>query len=465
MINILKLRKLQKEKNNNEAASTGKNDIKEENVIPENKLNNSIESIQVDSEPANEKKKKKKKEERKEDKKAGKKESKKLKGEKKKLKKANKNREYENLDVTKEQNFEDEKNEVDELLNEIEEIENELKELEEENYLEEEKRSFVKEDLPAEVLEAENTQSNEGENEITEATAPINQEEILPELTENKVNVDPADILRENLLKELLNNGDLEITSVESGNEVIEESDITTETVKAEPEKIEVEDKFLEVKPAEPKLEEKLPPVKETKEKVIQPEPDKPQPIIKSQPQRYQEEITQIKTPVQSVEISVKEELKKKSAENVVQLVGFMLSNEYYGVDITRIREIIRMVDITRVPRSPKFIEGVINLRGSVIPVINLRTKIRMPRIEYDKNTRIIIVEIKGIVIGFVVDAVREVLRIHENLLEAPPAITIEKADYITSVAKLEEQLVILMDTEKVLSNEEGKLLSDTMKN
>jgi purine-binding chemotaxis protein CheW len=130
-----------------------------------------------------------------------------------------------------------------------------------------------------------------------------------------------------------------------------------------------------------------------------------------------------------------------------------------------KIREIIRMVDITRVPRAPHFIEGVINLRGTVIPVINLRTKVRMPRLEYDKNTRIVIVEIGGTIIGFIVDAVREVLRIQENCLEAPPAITIEKADYITSVAKLEDQLVILMDTEKVLSNEEGKLLGDIAKN
>lgn len=152
----------------------------------------------------------------------------------------------------------------------------------------------------------------------------------------------------------------------------------------------------------------------------------------------------------------------KKGLESIIQLVGFNLGREYYGVDINRIREIIRTTEITKVPRAPEFIEGVINLRGSVIPVINLRTRVKMPRREYDKNTRIMIVELKDKTIGFIVDAVREVLRIPESILAPPPVLAVGRgADYITAVAKLEDELVILMDTDKVLSKEDTIKLED----
>ncbi|MGE5440702.1 MAG: chemotaxis protein CheW [Bacteroidota bacterium] len=151
-----------------------------------------------------------------------------------------------------------------------------------------------------------------------------------------------------------------------------------------------------------------------------------------------------------------------KAHEAIVQLVGFNLGKECYGVDIKRIKEINRMTEITRVPRAPEFIEGVINLRGSVIPVINLRKKVKMPPREYDKDTRIIIVELGGKTIGFIVDAVKEVLRIPESVLVPPPTLAVGKsADYITSVAKVEDELVILLDPDKVLSREETKKLEE----
>lgn len=152
-----------------------------------------------------------------------------------------------------------------------------------------------------------------------------------------------------------------------------------------------------------------------------------------------------------------------KQHESIIQLVGFNLGKECYGVDIKRIKEINRMTEITRVPRAPGFIEGVINLRGSVIPVINLRKKVKMPPREYDKDTRIIIVELAGKTIGFIVDAVKEVLRIPESLLVPPPTLAVGKnADYITSVAKVEDELVILLDPDKVLSREETEKLEET---
>lgn len=146
----------------------------------------------------------------------------------------------------------------------------------------------------------------------------------------------------------------------------------------------------------------------------------------------------------------------KKNHEEVLHLVSFSLGKENYGVDIMSIREIIRMVDITKVPRAPEFIEGVINLRGSVIPVINLRTRIKLEKKEYDKSTRILVIELKDKVIGFIVDEVKEVLRISESVLTPPPLITVGKnVEYITAVAKLESYLIILVDPEKLLSSTE----------
>ncbi|MGE5354541.1 MAG: chemotaxis protein CheW [Acidobacteriota bacterium] len=159
----------------------------------------------------------------------------------------------------------------------------------------------------------------------------------------------------------------------------------------------------------------------------------------------------------------MEQKLDAKGHETIVQLVGFNLGRECYGVDIKRIKEINRMTEITRVPRAPEFIEGVINLRGSVIPVINLRKKVKMPPREYDKDTRIIIVELGGKTIGFIVDAVKEVLRIPESLLVPPPTLAVGKsADYITSVAKVEDELVILLDPDKVLSREETQKLEES---
>lgn len=156
------------------------------------------------------------------------------------------------------------------------------------------------------------------------------------------------------------------------------------------------------------------------------------------------------------VEINHIIEKTKKNHDNLIHLVSFSLGRENYGVDIMRIREIIRMVDITKVPRAPEFIEGVINLRGSVIPVINLRTRIKLPRKEYDKSTRIIVLEMKQSVIGFIVDEVKEVLRISESIMAPPPLLTVGKnVDYITSVAKLDNCLIILIDPERLLTSSE----------
>jgi purine-binding chemotaxis protein CheW len=143
-------------------------------------------------------------------------------------------------------------------------------------------------------------------------------------------------------------------------------------------------------------------------------------------------------------------------SEELVQLVSFNIGEEEFGVDILKVQEINRMLEVTRVPNAPEFVDGVINLRGKVIPIIDLRRRFGMDRREHDKNTRIVVVELTGKIVGFVVDAVREVLRIPRSVTEPPPSIVAGvEAEYITAVGKLEDRLLILLDLDKVLSAEE----------
>jgi purine-binding chemotaxis protein CheW len=148
-------------------------------------------------------------------------------------------------------------------------------------------------------------------------------------------------------------------------------------------------------------------------------------------------------------------------SEELVQLVSFNIGEEEFGVDILKVQEINRMLEVTRVPNAPEFVDGVINLRGKVIPIIDLRRRFGMDRREHDKNTRIVVVELTGKIVGFVVDAVREVLRIPRSVTEPPPPIVAGvEAEYITAVGKLEDRLLILLDLDKVLSNEETHQLA-----
>lgn len=144
----------------------------------------------------------------------------------------------------------------------------------------------------------------------------------------------------------------------------------------------------------------------------------------------------------------------------LLQLVSFKIGSEEFGIDILNVKEINRMVNITKVPNSPAFVEGIINLRGQVIPVVSLRTKLSMPKIDYDKDTRIVVVDLEGRTVGFLVDAVSEVLRIPRNITEAPPEITTGKnSEYITAVGKLDDRLLTLLDLSKVLVKEEKQLM------
>ena len=135
-----------------------------------------------------------------------------------------------------------------------------------------------------------------------------------------------------------------------------------------------------------------------------------------------------------------------------MQLVTFRIGDEEFGVDILAVQEIIRMLQITMVPRAPFFIEGVINLRGKVIPVINMRTRFNKPSLEHNADTRIVVMELGQKIVGFLVDAVSEVLRIPTNTVEAaPPVVAGIGSEYIKGVGKLDDRLLILLDLEHLL--------------
>lgn len=151
-----------------------------------------------------------------------------------------------------------------------------------------------------------------------------------------------------------------------------------------------------------------------------------------------------------------------QSNEAIYQLVSFVIENEEFGVDILKVQEIIRTVEITRVPKSPEFVEGVINLRGKIVPVIDLRKRFGIGRKERDNETRIIVVELVDKVVGFLVDRVKEVIRVEKSVIEPPPELTTSiNSNYITGVAKLQDRLLILLDLNRVLSSDEQEKLVD----
>jgi len=149
-----------------------------------------------------------------------------------------------------------------------------------------------------------------------------------------------------------------------------------------------------------------------------------------------------------------------------VQLVVFGLADESYGVHVLAVEEIIRLQEITAIPHAPAFVEGVINLRGRVIPVLDLRKRFGLPPTEATKSTRIVVVEASGMTVGLVVDSVDEVRNLPTDTIEPPsPIVTTVDSDFLMGVGKLpagggQEQLVILLDLDRVTSVAERQALS-----
>lgn len=139
--------------------------------------------------------------------------------------------------------------------------------------------------------------------------------------------------------------------------------------------------------------------------------------------------------------------------EDLRQLVSFRVGSEEFAIEIQRVQEIIRNQALTHVPNSPSFVEGVINLRGHVIPVIALRKRLGFDHKPEDGQTRIVILETKNMVVGFMVDSVPQVLRIPARAVVDPPRIFEARREYVTGVAKVHNGLIILLNVEAVLES------------
>jgi len=148
--------------------------------------------------------------------------------------------------------------------------------------------------------------------------------------------------------------------------------------------------------------------------------------------------------------------------EKDVQVVGFRIGNETYGVRIGAVREIVRVPEITAVPSAPDLIEGVINLRGRIIPVMDLRKRFGQTEVHSDKKNRILVVELENKLIGLIVNAASEVLKIPPSEIEAPGSVFAEgESNYVTGVGKLKGRLIILLDITKLLHRPEFKRLEE----
>jgi purine-binding chemotaxis protein CheW len=137
------------------------------------------------------------------------------------------------------------------------------------------------------------------------------------------------------------------------------------------------------------------------------------------------------------------------------QLVTFSLATEEFGVDIMKVQEIIRIPPITRVPKAPNYVEGVINLRGNVIPVVNLRVRFGMPQEEETELSRIVVLQVNGKVFGVRVDGVTEVLRLDSESIEPPPPVALGMdANFIRGVGKIGERLLILLNLDQLMGGD-----------
>lgn len=150
------------------------------------------------------------------------------------------------------------------------------------------------------------------------------------------------------------------------------------------------------------------------------------------------------------------------SSSELIQLVSFNLDQEEYGVDVLKVREIIRMPNVTRVPNTPLYVEGVINLRGKVIPIISMRKKFSLCDKESDKQTRIMVMDMDGELMGFIVDSVSEVIRISETEIQPPPPVVNGGVDQIclSGVINRDDRLLVLLELEKAFSLEERSSLT-----
>jgi len=148
------------------------------------------------------------------------------------------------------------------------------------------------------------------------------------------------------------------------------------------------------------------------------------------------------------------------ASHELTQLVSFHLDNEEYGVEVLKVREIIRMVNITHMPNTPPYVEGIINLRGKVIPIISMRKRFGLMDMESNNQTRVIIMDVGGELLGFTVDAVSEVIRVSANEIQPAPSVASGGIgqEYIEGVINHADRLLVLLNLDMMFSHEEKEL-------
>ncbi|NLB77843.1 MAG: chemotaxis protein CheW [Clostridiaceae bacterium] len=146
----------------------------------------------------------------------------------------------------------------------------------------------------------------------------------------------------------------------------------------------------------------------------------------------------------------------------IQQLVKFNIDDEAFGIDIKQIFQILKPQEIFKVPNTPPFIEGLINLRGKVMTVFNLRKRFNLPEKENDDNTKILIIRMDDYLLGFTVDSVSEIVRVQEeDIVETPPTITDFDKRFLSGVAKVGEKLILLLDLQKILTPDEEEQVKE----
>jgi purine-binding chemotaxis protein CheW len=155
-----------------------------------------------------------------------------------------------------------------------------------------------------------------------------------------------------------------------------------------------------------------------------------------------------------SLESQSTEATQKKAVEAEYHLVTFLLENEEFGVPIRKVKEITRVTEITRVPQAPEHIRGVTNLRGRIVPVVEIRTRLGLPVASVTGLSRILLVEASGRVFGLLVDAVNEVLKVPASTVTPPPpeVLSSASADYLVGVAQIAKRLIVLLDLDRVVA-------------
>jgi purine-binding chemotaxis protein CheW len=156
--------------------------------------------------------------------------------------------------------------------------------------------------------------------------------------------------------------------------------------------------------------------------------------------------------------------MNEETTGEVRQLISFTVGNEEYGLELLRVKEVIRTRTITWLPKAPACVKGIINLRGEVIPIVDLRERFGLAEQTQTAMTRVIVVEVEGRPVGMVVDSASQVVRVPADQFEPPPAVMGEGSrDFITAIGKVNDKLIIMIDLERILSSEEISQISDTL--